>query len=215
MPLDLIIFDLDETLYPRDAGLLQEVGHRIHLWLSRQLSLSWEEAATMRRSYYQQYGTTLGGLVAEHDVDIDDYLTFVHDIAVEEYVEPHSELAAMLADIPLRKVIYTNATAEYSQRVLGALGIADQFETVIGIEEVDLRNKPYLDAYERALTLLDALGPECMMVEDTVRNLQPAKALGLTTVLVDAEPEEYVDFVVENVLEVEQIVNGLLQRERW
>ena len=211
--LEFIIFDLDDTLYARDTGLMREVGRRIRLWLCNHLSLTWEEATLLRRQYFQRYGTTLGGLVAEHDVDARDYLAFVHDIPVEEYVRPEPALSAMLASIPLRKAIYTNATSEYGWRVMSALGVTEHFEQVIGIEEVGLRNKPYQDAYERALVLLGAQGPECIMVEDTARNLQPAKAWGSMTVLVDAEPKDYVDFVVGSVLEVGRVVSQLLHRE--
>ncbi len=210
--LKFIIFDLDDTLYPRDSGLMQEVGRRIQTWVYNHLGLTWEEAVALRREYFHRYGTTMGGLIAEHDVDAHDYLVFVHDIPVEEYLEPKPALDAMLASIPLRKAVYTNATSEYGWRVLRALGVAGHFERVIGIEEVGLRNKPYRDACEQMLALLGAQGPECILVEDSARNLQPAKALGLTTVLVDAEPDEGVDFVVGNVLEVGWVVSELLIR---
>jgi len=212
MALKFIIFDLDDTLYPRHNGLMQEVGHRIQTWLRDHLGLTWEEAISLRHQYFQRYGTTMGGLVAEHDVDVHAYLMFVHDIRVEEYLGPDPALAAMLRSIPLRKVVYTNATSEYAWRVLRALGVAEQFERVIGVEEVGLRNKINRDAYERMLAFLGAQGPECIMVEDSARNLQPASALGLTTVLVDALPGEaaqhvhQVDYVVGNVLEVGQVV---------
>jgi putative hydrolase of the HAD superfamily len=211
MALRFIIFDLDDTLYPRNRGLMQEVGHRIQTWLCNHLGLTWEEAIALRHEYFQQYGTTLGGLVAEHDVDAHDYLTFVHDIPVEEYLAPDPALVAMLDMIPLQKVIYTNATSEYAWRVLQVLGVADRFDHVIGIEEVGLRNKPYLDAYEQMLALLGAQGPECIMVEDSARNLRPARALGLTTMLVDATPDEHVEYVVGNVLEVGQVAAQVLR----
>ena len=116
----------------------------------------------------------------------------------------------MLDTIPLRKAIYTNAPSEYGRRVLQVLGVNGKFEQLIGIEEVGLRNKPYRDAFERALALLGVQGPECIIVEDSVRNLRPAKALGLTTILVDAEPDDSVDFAVESVLEVSRVVDDLL-----
>lgn len=233
MTLKYIIFDLDNTLYPRDTGLMQEVGRRIQMWLCNYLGLTWEEAIVRRREYFCRYGTTLGGLIAEHGMGAHDYLVFVHDIPVEEYLDPNPALAAMLDVVPLRKAIYTNATSEYGWRVLRALGVADRFEHVIGIEEVGLRNKSNRDAYERTLELLSAQGCECIMVEDTACNLRPARALGLTTVLLDTDgsmarpsahaessswsglatvPDEHIDFVVKNVLEVGQIASYLLRR---
>jgi putative hydrolase of the HAD superfamily len=234
----IVIFDLDNTLYPRESGLMQEIGRRIQVWLCDYLKLTWEEATVQRRVYLHRYGTTLGGLMAEHDVDVHGYLAFVHDIPVEEYLEPSPVLSTMLDTILLRRAIYTNATSTYGQRVLRALDVADRFEQVIGIEEVGMRNKFQREAYERALALLDARGPECIMVEDSVGNLQPAKELGLTTVWVredgatarprvtsgthiegatwgehEEAPEKHVDFVVGNVLEVREVVDRLLCRQ--
>jgi putative hydrolase of the HAD superfamily len=205
-----ILFDLDDTLYPCSNGLMGEVGRRIQTWLCDHLALSWEDAVALRRKYYHQYGTTLGGLIAEHDVDAHDYLVYVHDIPLEEYIGPNPALDAMLAGIPLRRVVYTNATAEYARRVLGVLGVNSHFEQVIGIEDVGLLNKPYQEAYERVLVRLDAWGPECIMVEDAARNLRPAKMLGMTTVLVNAPPDWSVDYVVGDVLQVGQVVSKLL-----
>jgi putative hydrolase of the HAD superfamily len=206
-----IIFDLDDTLYPSSNGLMGEVGRRIQTWVCEHLGLPWEDAVALRRKYYHQYGTTLGGLIEEHDVDAHDYLVYVHDIPLEEYVSPNPALDAMLAGIPLQRVVYTNATAEYARRVLGVLGVAEHFEDVVGIEDVGLLNKPYQEAYERVLVRLGAWGPECIMVEDSARNLNPAKALGMTTVLVNALPDWSVDFVVKDVLQVGQLVNKILE----
>jgi putative hydrolase of the HAD superfamily len=221
MAFKFIIFDLDDTIYPRSSGLMQEVGRRIQSWLCNHLGLTWEEAAAVRRDYFLRYGTTLGGLIALHNVDTREYLTFVHDIPVNEYLDPDPDLATMLDSVPLRKAIYTNGTSTHGWRVLQALRVADRFEQVIGVEEVGLRNKFSRDAYEHMLALLSARGPECIMVEDTVRNLRPAKDLGLTTVLVSVDgssrssgvPGADVDFLVESVLEVREVVDGLLRRE--
>lgn len=208
-----LIFDLDDTLYPRDAGLMAEIGRRIEWWVQQTMGLSPKDAAQLRRTYLRRYGTTLGGLLAEHQVDVDGYLAFVHDVPVEECIRPNPALARMLDSIPLRKVIFTNATAEHGWRVLRALGVADRFEQVIGIREVGLRNKPQLEAYRRLLARLRVPGPGCILVDDRAENLRPAKQLGMTTILVDAAPGEGVDFVVDDVLEVGPLVERLLRSE--
>jgi putative hydrolase of the HAD superfamily len=212
MVMEFIIFDLDNTLYARDSGVMEEMGRRIQAWLCDRLDLTWQEAGQLRRDYLHRYGTTMGGLMAEHDMEVSDYLDFVHDIRIEDYVQPHPALEEMLEAIPLRKALYTNATSDYGRRMLQALGVVVQFERIIGIEEVGLRNKFNRDAYERMLTLLGTEGTACIMVEDSARNLRPAKELGLTTILVDAEADEYVDFAVESVLEVGRVVDRLLGR---
>jgi len=219
MSFEFVIFDLDNTLYSRGSGVMEEIGRRIQIWICDQLDLSWEEATGVRRRYLRRYGTTMGGLMTEHEVDIGRYLMFVHDIPIENYLEPNTTLAEMLVEIPLRKAVYTNATSEHGRRVLQALDIADQFERIIGIREVGLCNKFNREAYERMLALLEVEGEACIMVEDSPRNLPPAKALGMTTILIDHEeggryidvPERCIDFAVDSVEEVGRVINVVLE----
>lgn len=221
MSIEFVIFDLDNTLYPRGSGVMEEIGRRIQVWVRDRLNLSWEEATELRQQYLRRYGTTMGGLMVEHGEDVSHYLSFVHDVPIEEYLEPDPALAEMLAQIPLRKVVYTNATSEHGRRVLRALGVADQFERVIGIREVGLCNKISREAYERMLALLDGEAGACIMVEDTPRNLPAAKALGMTTILVEADEdkelggvsEHCIDFTVDTVLEVGAVVDRILDAD--
>lgn len=218
MAFEFIVFDLDNTLYPRGSGVMEAIGDQIQAWVRRELDLSPEAAAELRQRYLRQYGTTMGGLMAEQGVDVGRYLSFVHDIPVDDYLEPNLSLARMLTEIPLRKAIYTNGTLEHGMRVLRALGVIDHFERIVGIQEVGLRNKVSCEAYRRMLALLSAQAEACIMVEDSPRNLRAAKALGMTTVLVDAQDDEglraadepCIDFAVDSVLHVRLVVDELL-----
>ncbi|MBN1179682.1 MAG: pyrimidine 5'-nucleotidase [Anaerolineae bacterium] len=201
-----ILFDLDNTLYPRETGLLRELDRRIQQWTEQELGLTAAEATAMRKDYFVRYGTTLSGLVAEWQVDVEDYLAFVHDVQPARYLRPDPALAAMLRAIPLCKVVFTNAPAEHARRVLDTLGVADRFERLLDIRAVGMCSKPRPAAYDRALALLDARGPACIMVEDNPANLRPAKALGMTTVLVGAPLENGVDFARPTVLDVGPLV---------
>ncbi|HDD23875.1 MAG TPA: pyrimidine 5'-nucleotidase [Chloroflexi bacterium] len=212
--LDYVIFDLDNTLYPPTSGLMQEIGRRIQLWVQHYLGLNWEETQTIRREYLLRYGTTLGGLIAEHGLeDVQAYLHFVHDITIEDYLAPDPLLAEMLARMPVRKAVYTNATRQYALRVLRALCVRDLFDAVIGIEEVGLQNKVCRGAYEHVLEHLHTTGPRCVMVEDTINNLKQARHVGMTTILVQQEEKplsSFVNFAVTSVLEVGPVVQALL-----
>ena len=189
-----LIFDLDETLYPRQAGLMQEIGVRINRYLIENLRLSQDQANELRRRYYQQHGTALRGLVVEQpDVDPEDYLHFVHDICLTDYLEPDPALAEMLRSIPLTKVIFTNATTEHARNVLQILGVADQFADIVDVRRVEYVSKPNAEAYGRLLRILQASGDECILIEDSARNLLPGKALGMTTILVDNDDCAQVD----------------------
>jgi putative hydrolase of the HAD superfamily len=216
MQFEYVIFDLDDTLYPRHTGLMQEIAHRIKLWVESTMGLSEMEAAELRHGYLHKYGTTLGGLIAEHQVDVDAYLAFVHDMPVDQYIRPNPPLRESLAAIPLRKAVFTNATSEHAQRVLRVLGIDDCFQHVIGIREVGLTNKPRPEAYERLLHILQVSGPQCILVEDRLINLGPPKQMGMTTVLVSSTPtdsDEMVDYVVSDPVDVRGLVMSLMEAQ--
>jgi len=215
VPFTHAVFDLDETLYPTEVGLMQDVGRRITEWLQRHLGLEATEASRIRELYVRLYGTTLGGLLAEHSdrVDVEDYLAFVHDVPVEDYLRPDPALRAMLETIPLRRVVFTNSTSEHALRVLNALGIADLFERIVDIRALNFIHKPRLEAYQRLLTLLGARGPACILVDDRPVNLQPAKRLGMTTILLNGPSQDGVDFTVGSILEVGPLVRQLLRRD--
>ena len=209
-----LIFDLDETLYPRNAGLMQEIGVRINRYLIENLHLPQDQANELRQRYYQQHGTALRGLVVERpDVDPEDYLHFVHDIRLTDYLGSDPALADMLRSIPLTKVIFTNATVEHAQNVLSVLGIADQFVDIIDVRRVEFVSKPNGEAYKRLLNILQARGDECILIEDAARNLLPGKALGMTTILVDSADCAEVDYCVRDILGVKSVVNALLTEE--
>jgi putative hydrolase of the HAD superfamily len=208
-----LIFDLDETLYPRGAGLMQEIGVRINRYLIENLGLPQEQANELRKRYYNQHGTALRGLVVERpDVDPEDYLHFVHDIRLADYLGPDPALAEMLRSIPLTKVIFTNATIEHARNVMNILGVADQFADIIDVRRVEYVSKPNAEAYARLLNILQAGGDECILVEDSARNLLPGKALGMTTILVDSADCAGVDYCVHDILSVKDVVEAALAR---
>jgi len=210
-----LVFDLDETLYPRQTGLMQEIGIRINRYLIENLHLPPEQANELRKRYYNQHGTALRGLVVERpDVDPEDYLHYVHDIRLTDYIKPDPALAEMLRSIPLTKVIFTNATVEHAQNVLNILGITDQFADIIDVRRVEYVSKPNAGAYARLLEILQARGDECILVEDAARNLLPGKGLGMTTILVDSGDCAEVDFCVPSILSVKSVIGNLLAEQQ-
>lgn len=214
-----LLFDLDETLYTPQTGLWDAIGERITLYMRERLGLSPEAAEALRLRYRQQYGVALAGLLAEYTISADDYLAYVHDLPLPDYLKPDPQLSAMLARLPLPKAILTNADADHARRVLEQLGIARHFGQIIDIRALGFVNKPRPEAYERALALINAQAPECVLIDDLPQNLAPAHALGFITILVshgrgNGRPPAGVDYQVENILGVERIIAGLIGQVR-
>ncbi len=181
--LKYILFDLDETLYPATSGLMPAIGERMRLYLEQRYQLEPEHAHELQKRYWLEYGTTLRGLMLEREIDPKDYLGYVHNVDVTQFIHPDARLHQVLANIPYEKVIVTNADAPHAERVLARLGIADQFTRIFDIVFMEFECKPARGAYERVLKKLNARGDECILIEDSVRNLASARELGIRTVL--------------------------------
>ncbi len=180
-----LVCDLDDTLYPTSAGIMPAVGRLINRYMIERVGIAPDDAKVLRRLYFNRYGTTMRGLIVNYGIDPDDYLAFVHAVPLEEYIRPNPALDAMLGSIPLRKVVFTNASREHADRVMGILGVGRHFERIVDVRDFGYYSKPNPEAYQAILDILDARPEECIMVEDAVRNLAPARALGMTVVLVD------------------------------
>ncbi len=208
-----LLFDLDDTLYTDASGLFMEVGTRIEGWTAEALGISLTEARGIRRRYYNDYGTTMAGLLREHpEVNIDAYLDYVHDIDVSRYLAPNAELAAMLASLPRPKVIFTNSVHDWADRVTLQLGIRDHFEAIFDVRAVGYCSKPDPRAYAWVLERLGLPGNACVMLDDQVSYLSGAAKAGMTTILVrrGGQSTNGIDYAVDGILEAAPVLARLL-----
>ena len=209
-----ILFDLDDTLYPRSAGIMVEIRRLILDFVQTRLSLPAGEADVLRHEYLLAYGTTMRGLQVNHEIDAEEYLRHVHDIPLHRYLQPNPELDAAMASIPQDKVVFTNASREHAERVLAVLGIRRHFARIVDIRDMAFKSKPEPSAYRRICELLRVRPEECVLVEDNVRNLCPAKELGMGTVLVGETSQSAHDCVDQAIEHIEEIGEALVELGR-
>jgi putative hydrolase of the HAD superfamily len=184
------VFDLDNTLYPPAARLFDQIELRMTAWVQATLGVSRGEADRLRAQYWRSYGTTLAGLMAEHGVDPGPYLTDVHDIDLS-VLSPDPALAARIAALPGRRLVYTNGCAPYAERVLAARGLAGLFDAVCGVEHAGFRPKPERAAFETVFAAQGVDARRAAMFEDDARNLVAPHAMGMATVHVAPAPDPH------------------------
>ncbi len=187
------VFDLDNTLYPPSARLFDQIQLRMTSFVMEALDVGQAEADRLRTHYWRTYGTTLAGLMREHGVDPGPYLTVVHDISFDG-LEVDPDLAAHIADLPGRRVVYTNGCAPYAERVIEARGLAGLFDAVYGVEHADFLPKPERGAFDRVFALDGLVPGRAAMFEDDARNLAVPHALGMRTIHVadEAAPADHI-----------------------
>lgn len=180
---DTWVFDLDNTLYPAHSNLFAQVDVRIREYVRTLLATSEEEAQTLQRGWYRQYGTTLRGLMIEHGISPDAFLEYVHDID-HSTLDPDPALGSAIERLPGRKFIMTNGTKKHAEKTARVLGIEHHFEDIFDIVAAGLLPKPHKETYDIFLKLHGIEPTTSAMFEDLARNLAVPHDLGMRTVLV-------------------------------
>ncbi|HUZ72393.1 MAG TPA: pyrimidine 5'-nucleotidase [Stellaceae bacterium] len=181
------IFDLDNTLYPGTCSLYPEVETRMNDFIMAELKVDRAAAETLRRRFFAQHGTTLRGLMLDYGLEPRRFLDYVHELDLSG-LPRNARLAAAIAALPGRKLVFTNATARHAERVLHRLGIDAAFCGIHDIEACNYVPKPDPSGYRVLLDRHRIDAEAAAMVEDMAKNLVPAAALGMTTIWVKGGP---------------------------
>lgn len=201
------LFDLDNTLYPPSNNIFRQIERRMTEYVATYLSVGLEEALVVQKRYFRDFGTTMRGMMSHHGMDPGPFLEFVHTIDLGD-MAPSPSLDAALGRLPGRKLIFTNASAAHAGRVMERLGVSHHFEYVFDIADAEYAPKPEPMVYDKLVERHGLDPARTVMIEDMVRNLEPAAALGMTTVWLPPGPRlpadeadfGYVDHVVDDLV---------------
>lgn len=188
MQFTTIFFDLDDTLYPSSTGLWKAIKERMNTYMRERMGFPEDQISAIREKYFLQYGTTLRGLQAHHEIDVQDFLAYVHDLPLKEYLTPNPNLRSIIASLPTRNLIFTNADSAHADRVLTALGLRDLFEIVVDVNAIAPYCKPMPESFQIAMKAAGENDPsKCVMIDDIHRTTRAAKEAGLFSILYHKE----------------------------
>lgn len=179
-----LFFDLDDTLYPSSTGLWRAIKERMNLYMTERLGIPENNVPFLREQYFKMYGTTLRGLQERHNVEKEDFLAFVHDLPLKDYLTPNPIVREVIASLPTRNLIFTNADVPHARRVLAVLQLDDLFDTVVDVNAVAPYCKPMPESFAIAMELADEPDPrKCVMIDDLPRTTRAALNVGMASLL--------------------------------
>ncbi|MEM9669226.1 MAG: pyrimidine 5'-nucleotidase [Pseudomonadota bacterium] len=179
------IFDLDNTLYPAECDLFAQIDQRMTSFVADLLSTDRESARALQKQYYLGHGTTLKGLMVNHDMKPEAFLSFVHDID-HSSLPNDPRLRQAIGALPGQKYVFTNGSRSHAENVTRQMGLQDAFDGMFGIEDALYEPKPSRAAFDRFVGRFDVAPTDSVFFEDLTRNLAPAHAMGFKTVLVQS-----------------------------
>ena len=187
---DTWVFDLDNTLYPSQCNLFDQVSQRMGEFVSKELGISLPEAKALQRRYYHEHGTTLAGLMRVNQVDPHRFLAHVHDIDYSP-VPAAPDLVRALEQLPGRRIIFTNGSRRHAEKVAERLGATHLFADIFDIADAGFVPKPQAEAYHSFLASHGVDAATSAMFEDLPQNLEAPHALGMATVLVHTHLDDH------------------------
>lgn len=206
------IFDLDNTLHNADPHIFPHINHSMTAYLQQHLQLSEVEASALRVHYWRRYGATLSGLMRHHGTRPSHFLWHTHQFPeLERMVLREPRLRHVLKALPGKKVVFSNAPQHYAHAVLKLLRVDDLFDDVMAVEHAHYRPKPDSFGFLRLLRRHRIKAAQCVMIEDSLENLQAAKRLGMHTVWVNAGTKNApcVDVKIRDVMQLLQVQHRL------
>jgi len=177
---------------------------------------------------FQTHGTTLCGLVREGHLkedQVDEFLAQVHDVHLD--ISPDPQLREMLLSLPRRRWVFTAATREHAERCLEKLGIQDLFLGIVACSSPEMiRKVGYVSKHDPRCfhAAMEFAGMPrdqanaCVLLDDSVRNLKTARAVGWRAVLVGLHARDgsaiscpEADVAVNTLHEIPMAVPGLFK----
>ncbi|HEY9162527.1 MAG TPA: pyrimidine 5'-nucleotidase [Desulfomonilia bacterium] len=205
----LILVDVDYTLYPKGTGPFRHVNQRIEDYVMSSLSMEREHVKLLRNDYIRNFGSTLGGMMRNHNTDPYDFIRNVHDVPVEDILFEDEMLKEALSAISLPMIAFTNASRDYASRVLNALGVKEYFVDIFSIEDMDFIPKPLAAPYEKVVERYGCEPSEVIFVDDRADNVETAQSLGMHGILLGIDPGVDAEMYIQNIYELPDAVERL------
>ena len=182
---DVHLFDLDNTLYPPQSAIIEQIIPRMGLFVSNELGLSIEASNALCDDYYLRYGGAGRGIQLHHpDVDLNKFSEFSHQVNLDN-VEKATKLKNALHAFKKSRYVFTNSPLPYATRVLKHIDLYDCFDGIFSVEQTGYQMKPDPHAFNTICQHFGFDASDAAFYDDQESNIATAKALGMRTVLVN------------------------------
>ena len=207
---DLLI-DLDNTIYSETEEIFSQIDLKMKSFISTNLNINIEKAYDIQKKYFFKYGTTLRGLMLNHNIKPSYFLKYVHNIDLNP-IKKNSDLKSEMKKLKGRKIIFTNGTTEHATNVLKKVGVFEEVDDIFDIKDADYIPKPNLLPYKKVVNKFKIIPHNTIMIDDIKANLVTAKQLGIKTIHVTKQTSESIkkniDYEFSDIVSIIKKINN-------
>ena len=190
----VLVFDLDGTLYNVDQKVEDLVDAKVKDFFKQKLKLNEAEANRLIKDIRKRYQYDVEALDEEYPFSKKDFMDFICNVDVSFLPQDHA-LDAKLKEMPQRKFILTDSTKKHVLDVLLVIGVAtDNFVSIFDGHDMAYTFKHNHKGFKLFLDNYSLKAKDCLLFEDNPCNLEVAKEMGFTTVLISQEDKETPSF---------------------
>lgn len=192
----VLVFDVDDTLY-YDGGreVEKKEDTKIVNFLKQKLHLSVAGAHNFMSAARSCGLYDVDAVTPDMPFTKREFMDDVCDVDVS-FLPRNEYLNHLLKTIPQRKFIITDGISKRVRAVLSSIAVdEDNFEGIFDGHDMDYVFKRNPQAFEMFLRKYNLQAKDCILFEDSLVNLQTAKSLGFTTVLIGSGSQEKYPFV--------------------
>lgn len=186
---DVWVFDNDGTLYQDRKGLESAVVILMNQYIAKLYGIDLVATHQKRKALLEKHKTKYT-LIALKNEGVDENHFILHTylaIRPEQYgIVKNHRLRDVLTLLKGEKIVLSNNPSAFADLILKALGIRDLFSCIYGPQELSFTQKPMREAFVILNPFLNT-NKKVVFIDDELENVNIAKNIGCTTVLVGSE----------------------------
>lgn len=197
-----LIFDLDSTLYYVGNKMEKLCDNKVISYVVKNLHVSESEALNLIKRFREEYRYDSEAIVNKYSISQKDFVEYVCDIPTDD-IPQDKELNALLKQISNAKYILTDSTQKHTKDILKKMEVSENnFNYIYDAHDMDYIFKYRKGCFEKFLAKFNLQAKDCVMFEDSYKNLEMAKFCGMTTVYIKhdvTEKPQSVDYMYPDI----------------
>lgn len=191
-----LVFDLDATLYYVGDEIEKLCDKKVINFFTQKMNITNEQSEQVVKEVRSRYAYDVEALEGDFPFSKQEFLEEICNVDVSMLV-PDRELNDILHQLPQNKYILTDSIYHHVKDTLKAICVDESlFKGIFDAHDMAYTFKYRPESFKMFLQKYGLQAAECILFEDSIKNLRVAKSLGFITVLIRPEKidDEAVDY---------------------